>query len=329
MDPLLTALFELHDAIRDGLRRTMARQEQEVWSRQVRDDAGDTVFGLDLAAEDVLLPWCERFARERAFVLVAEGIEPARGRTFGRAGPGGPDLRLIVDPVDGTRGLMYDKRSAWCLSAWAPESGDATRLTQVSHAVQSELPTTRMGVCDRLWTTRGGGAHGERLRLHDGSRQPLPVVPSQRSDFLHGFASVVNFFQGGKELTARIDEALVAAERGGWNATKAEVYTDQYICSGGMLANLALGRDRFVLDLRPWVHRALGITSSLCSKPYDVCTALIAQVAGCIVTAPDGAPLDPPLDITTNVAMVGYANPALAARVQPMLERVLREHGVL
>ena len=70
------------------------------------------------------------------------------------------------------------------------------------------------------------------------------------------------------------------------------------------------------------------MTSSLCSKPYDLCTALVAQEAGCVVTAPDGAELDVPLDITTNVAFAGYANPALAARLQPMLTEVLQRHGV-
>ena len=32
-------------------------------------------------------------------------------------------LKLIVDPIDGTRSLMYDKRSAWVLAAVAPQRG--------------------------------------------------------------------------------------------------------------------------------------------------------------------------------------------------------------
>ena len=69
--------------------------------------------------------------------------------------------------------------------------------------------------------------------------------------------------------------------------------------------------------------------STLCSRPYDLCTALIAEQAGCVVTAPDGSPLDAPLDTTTSVAFVGYANQALAERLQPLVERVLSEQGVL
>ena len=115
---------------------------------------------------------------------------------------------------------------------------------------------------------------------------------------------------------------------GGWNVGKAEVYTDQYISSGGQLAELVLGRDRFVLDIRPLVHRALGEDSTLCSRPYDLCTALVATEAGCVVEAPRGEPLDAPLDTTTNVAFAAYANPELAARLRPHVRDVLDAHRV-
>ena len=153
--------------------------------------------------------------------------------------------------------------------------------------------------------------------------------PATEDNLRHGFATVTNYFPGGKELTSRIDEEILLAEMGGWNPNKAEVYSDQYICAGGQLAEMALGRDRFVLDIRPLVHKAIGTDSSLCARPYDICTALVAQNAGCVVTAPDGSPLNPPLDVTTNVAFAAYANVHLAARMQPIVTRVLREHGLI
>ncbi|MEM7205804.1 MAG: inositol monophosphatase [Planctomycetota bacterium] len=321
-------LSELQRRIRDAVRGQMAAQAREQWSRSARDDAGDTTFGIDVTAEDVLLPFCEAWGKKAPFVLIAEGLPP-EGLTFGASAGSGTAFRLIVDPIDGTRGLMYDKRSAWCLAAVAPDRGPATCLSEIECAVMTELPTTRAGFADRLWAVRGRGANGEREGLLDGSTRPLSLVPSQRPDLLHGFATVVNFFQGGKELASLIDEEIVRRERGGWNPGKAEVYTDQYICSGGQLAELALGRDRFVLDVRPLLHQALGIDSSLCSRPYDLCTALIATEAGCVVTAPDGEPLRAPLDVVTNVAFAGYANAQLAARLQPMVTETLRRHGVL
>ena len=57
----------------------------------------------------MLLPFCEEWGQTASFLLMAEGIEP-EGRRFGS---GTPEFRLIVDPVDGSRGLMHDKRSAW------------------------------------------------------------------------------------------------------------------------------------------------------------------------------------------------------------------------
>ena len=63
--------------------------------------------------------------------------------------------------------------------------------------------------------------------------------------------------------------------------------------------------------------------AALACHPYDICTALIAQEAGCIITAPDGGPLRAPLDTTTPVAWVGYANRTLARRIGPKLRAVL------
>ncbi|MHC4515109.1 MAG: FIG domain-containing protein [Planctomycetota bacterium] len=322
---LLARLIALEDCIASAVRKAQALQSTAQLSQQARDPGrGDTIFGIDVAAEEALLAFCEDWGQSAAFRLVAEGIQPDGGRVFGGAADSRPEFVVIVDPVDGSRGLMFDKRNAWCLAAVAPERGPETCLTDVTVAVMTELPTKRQGVRDQLWATSAGTVHGERTDLFSGDKAPLAVAPATATDLRHGFATVVNYFPGGKELTARIEEEILRAEMGGWNPEKAEVYSDQYISAGGQLAELALGRDRFVLDIRPLVHKAIGVDSSLCARPYDICTALVAQRAGCIVTAPDGSPLNPPLDITTNVAFVAYANQQLADRLQPIVNRVLR-----
>src|SRR2546426_8918997 len=43
--------------------------------------------------------------------------------------------RLLVDPIDGTRGLMYQKGSAWNLTGVAPDRGAATPLRDIVLAV--------------------------------------------------------------------------------------------------------------------------------------------------------------------------------------------------
>ena len=71
-----------------------------------------------------------------------------------------PQWTVIVDSIDGTRGLMYDKRPAWCLAAAAPRGGS---LRDVVAAAMTELPTTKQGLADQLSGTRGSG---RRRRAH-------------------------------------------------------------------------------------------------------------------------------------------------------------------
>ncbi len=329
LDPLaiIPHLRDLQACLRAALRAHMLTQEPLVWARAVRDDVGDTIFGLDVAVEEFLLEQCAAWGQTQHFVLIAEGLDSG-GVQFRRPGLGGPPFRLLVDPIDGTRGLMFDKRSAWCLMGVAPDKGTATSLADIEMAMMTELPTTRQSTSDVLWAVRGSTTRCERQNVADGSVRPLPVVPSGADTLRHGFATVASFFQGGKELTAQLDEAILSRALGPWNPGKAEVYCDQYISSGGQLAELALGRDRFVLDVRPLVHARLGVKSSLCCRPYDICCALIAEAAGCVITDPMGQPLAAPLDTTTNVAWVGYANQRLAAKMQPIVrEELLRVLG--
>lgn len=324
--PWIERLLRLQEAIADRLRASMKSQSIDQLAAAVRDESGDgdTIFAIDVDAEEAVLAHCEEWGKKASFRVVAEGL-PDEGLCFGT---GEPTHRVILDPIDGTRGLMYDKRSAWSLAAVAPERGPETRLTDVDTAVMRELPTTRQHIAEVLV---GKGAL--LLRSQEDSstgmtRVSQPIRPSRATDLRHGFATICNFFQGGKELTARIEEDFMNRALDGWNAAKAECYTDQYISSGGQLAELVLGRDRCVIDIRPLVHRKLGYESTLCARPYDVCTALIAELAGCVVTDPFGGPLDPPLDTTTNVAFAAWANRKLADRFGPMLREALAAHGI-
>src|SRR5258706_5390598 len=96
-------------------------------------------------------------------VVVAEGIEPETGRIFpAGANEADAQVRIIMDPVDGTRGLMYDKRAAWSLAGAAPNKGPQTRLSDIEVAVMTELPTSKMALADVLWAVKGRGGQGVR-----------------------------------------------------------------------------------------------------------------------------------------------------------------------
>ena len=50
---------------------------------------------------------------------------------------------------------------------------------------------------------------------------------------------------------------------------------------------------------------------------------VVARAAGCLVETLEGATLDVPLDATTPVGFVGWANAATAARLRPHLQAAL------
>jgi len=60
-----------------------------------------------------------------------------------------------------------------------------------------------------------------------------------------------------------------------------------------------------------------------------LCTMLIAAEGGVIVTDPAGGLVDAPLDLTTDVAWVGYANERLRAAIEPVLQAALRRRGLV
>lgn len=297
---------------------------------------GDTIYRLDERGEDVLFAFCEEWSRELPFLLVAEGIPGDGGRMFP---PSEPRQRAtfvcIVDPVDGTRGLMYSKRSAWVLAGVAPppagvEWGALPTLADVAVAAQTEVPTPRARLADVLWAASGEGAAAETHDLaHDGAPRPFVPQPSAATTLAHGFAAIAKFFPGTKELAARLEEQLFAEVAGEDASGNPLVFDDEYISSGGQLYELAVGHDRFLADLRPLlldlVPSAPGGARRLCARPYDLCTELIAREAGVEVTDPWGRPLAAPLDVRADVAWVGYANRSLRARIQPVLQRLLRE----
>jgi hypothetical protein len=134
----------------------------------------------------------------------------------------------------------------------------------------------------------------------------------ERGAMEHSFANVAKFFVPGKVALAGLEAALFA------RLGSRDVFDDQYISSGGQLHELISGRDRFVADLRPLVD-----PDAFACHPYDVCTAMLLEEAGGVVTDPHGGMLDAPLDTTTSVAWAGYANPALAARIGPVLAELV------
>ena len=146
----------------------------------------------------------------------------------------------------------------------------------------------------------------------------------------HGYASIARFFPGARDELAALDEAIVLGALGPYAPGKAHCFEDQYASTGGQLYELMAGHDRFVADLRPLMRPLLagrGLPPALTCHPYDICTALIAEESGVIVTDPYGRPLDAPLNVEAEVAWAGYANAHIRAQIEPLLQEELRARG--
>ena len=314
---LLEPIRTIHGRVRDAVVAACERQDVAELSGVDREAASDTIYSIDVIGEETILNLFEDLERQYSFVLIGEGLEE------GSQGDTAADWRIIVDPIDGTRGLMYQKRSAWILTGVAPNRGPETSLDDIVLAVQTEIPIVKQHLSDQLWAIRGQGVCAERWNRLTGERKSFRPRPSQARTIAHGFATVSRFFPGAREELAAIDEEIVQGALGPVQPGKAHCFEDQYISTGGQLYELIMGHDRFVADIRP----LMGI--GLCCHPYDVCTALIAREAGVIVTGAAGQSLCPRLDVHTDVAWAGFANGEIRRQIEPLLHAALSRRGLM
>ncbi len=331
---LLAAVRRIHERVRDAVVAESERARVEELAEVADDDSeGDTIYAVDRVSEEVVVELFEReVAAKTPLVLVAEGIEGGQVTLPRGAREADAVWRVVVDPIDGTRGIMYQKRSAWVLTGAARNRGEETDLRDIEVAVQTEIPLVKQHLSDTLWAVRGEGASGERLNRLTGERQTLTPRPSRAPSIRHGFAMLARFFPGARDELAAIDEEVVRGALGPVEPGKAHCFEDQYLSSGGQLYELLMGHDRFVADLRPLVEAVInrrGETLGICCHPYDVCTELIAREAGVIVTDERGEPLRAPLRVEPDVAWVGYANESIRREIEPRLREALARRGLL
>ncbi|MSR74226.1 MAG: inositol monophosphatase [Planctomycetes bacterium] len=314
------ALIALGRAVRDRI--IASRAQATDWTSVADHAVSDLQYGIDRFSETGLVEAVQQHcATLGPLRLMSEGL-PAAGIAIG---VGTPRWLLILDPIDGTRGLMHDKRSAFFLAGLAP-ANDA-RLSTLRHAVMLELPTTRSELSDILAADAGGPLHAWTDDLRSGVCTPFAPKPSQATDLRHGFASVVRFFSGAAERLGAFHDALLVALHPSDAQARQDAFEDQYISNGGQMHALITGRDRFIADLRPLAAAATGVPLR-CAHPYDLLGVLVARAAGVEITAPSGAPIDAPLDLTTPVAWIGYANAALRSNVEPAVQHALGVSGL-
>jgi fructose-1,6-bisphosphatase/inositol monophosphatase family enzyme len=330
--PLLAPILALHDRIRNSVVDACLRNSTESLAAIAAEEASDTIYRIDRVSEEILIDGLREVARDEPLCLLAEGISGGTRVLPEGASDADCRWRVLVDPIDGTRSIMYQKRSAWILTGVAPNRGPETRLRDIVLAVQTEIPLVKQHLSDQLWATRAGGARAQRYDRISGATTSLAVHPSRADTIAHGFATVSRFFPGARDVLAAVDDEIASELLGPPEPGKASCFEDQYLSTGGQLYELMTGHDRFIADVRPLtksIHAARGLPAPLCCHPYDLCSVLIAEEMGVAIASPNGDRLDAPFDLESDVSWVGYANSRIRARAEPALQNALRKRGLL
>jgi len=331
---MLEALEDLATRLAATCRRQQLEAKTAELSRVDGVGVGDTTFGIDTRPEAVVAAWAEELALAGPLSILTEDsgwrhLGPAAGGFGPLAGfdHGGP--RVVVDPVDGSRNLMFDLRPAWAAIAAAPPGSAQPRLSDLTLGVVQELGTSRHGRALRLTGVAGGDcqeqlfeldSHGLAARVH---KRQLTVDADNRVD--QGFVPFFRYHPASRVQLARLEAAFFERLRRHEGADLRSIFDDQYISNAGQLVLLAQGKYRMIADLRGLCQNTDG-SPAVTSKPYDIAGAVVcARAAGALLESPSGEALDVPLDATTQVSFVGFTNAATRARLAPHLQSALAD----
>jgi fructose-1,6-bisphosphatase/inositol monophosphatase family enzyme len=334
-DPWPQRLDDLCSRVRGAARACVARAidagSLPSIGEPLRQGAGDVTYAIDDATEREVDLWLEEVARATPVSLMTEDAGWRHRGPDGKGGArelaafdhGGP--RIALDPIDGTRNLMADLRSAWTVVSFAPAGSEQPRLSELTYGALSEIADSRAARYRVIRAHAGEPCRFELRDLASGAAlraRDLRADADARAD--RGYFPFFRYAPDQRPALARIEADFFERLRAREQADLRHVFDDQYISNAGQLALLALGTYRMIADVRAWLARRNGDTT-ITSKPYDVAGAIVvARAAGCVVEAPFGEPLDFPIDVTTPVDFVGFANAATAARLAPHLHAVLR-----
>jgi fructose-1,6-bisphosphatase/inositol monophosphatase family enzyme len=327
-------LCEIGSLVCDKVHSSLLQQSTEELSAISEVGEDDTIYQIDKDVEEIIVPLLEaKAALLGGIVLIAEGIGSLEnpvllptGMTEEKAA-----LRIICDPIDGTRGIMYDKRSAFFLAGAAPNKGRKTCLQDIEVAVMTELPTSKAYQSDTFYAIRGKGATGFSRNIFTGHIKPKVPSPSKASTLIGGFGQIARFFPPAKQILAAMEDELIEKISTGMQGSTI-VFEDQYISSGGQLFEILTGHDRFVAELREGLYARLkreGKAGGHCCHPYDLCAHLIGVEAGVIITGRDGKELNALLDTYSPVDWIAYANTSIKNEIEPVLRELMKKYQII
>ena len=299
-------------------------------SAEVKESPADIIYRVDIEAEEVIVSMMESRASEfGGITLLAEGI----GENDFSVYPKGIDpkytkVKIICDPIDGSRGLMYGKRPAFFLAAGGHSS--ARTLNDLTVSVMVELPIPKQGSWDVLSAVLGQGFNVQRYN-DNGFENTEELHLSTKTSIEGAFFSIVKSCYPGKDFIASIEEELLDKIFANRDKEFLPVFDDQYICTGGQLYELICGHDCFVGDFRSVMYEKFsreGKRIGQVSHPYDMAGLLIGREAGLIITDAYGSEFDAPLEMLCGIDWFGYANEAIQNQIEKPLLSILESRGL-
>jgi myo-inositol-1(or 4)-monophosphatase len=125
---------------------------------QGEGEGGDTTLAVDSAAEDAVFASLERFGAPLLAVSEERGEVPLRG---------GGEVRVVIDPVDGS--VNAKRRLPFACVSIAVASGPRMRDVEVAYVAELDPPRD-------WWAVRGEGAFLAGKRLERLTPGPLEVL---------------------------------------------------------------------------------------------------------------------------------------------------------
>lgn len=328
---IVSPLLKLGESVRDAVRLALTERTTEERAQIHGKAASDVIYRIDVDAENAILGFLREHAEDLGgVVLVAEGI----GEDTVNAFPRGMDSskaawRIMIDPIDGTRGLMVGKRGAFFVAGAAPHHPGPGRLSEIVAAVMVEIPTDRSHLSDVLWAVKGSGTQGYTRDLSNRSSRPFAPSPAVEKTIHGGFGQLSRFVHPGKDILAALEDELIRHLYPDVQSGEIVTFEDQYVCSAGQMYELIMGRDRFSADLRHSLYSKFAregrITGHEC-HPYDLAGHLVALEAGVLLEDGRGNPLDAPMDTSTGLDWAGFANRSIRDQVSPVLAKLVQKH---
>ena len=298
-------------------------------NREVKVSPADIIYQIDIEAEEEIITILKSKAHEFGGIeLIAEGIGE-NDLSFYPENSDSYSLRIICDPIDGSRGLMYGKRPAFFLAAAGPASAETLQDMEVS--VMVELPIPKQNEFDVLSAVRNKGFEVFRHSI-DGDSRIIKLEKSAAKSVEGGFMSFAKFCYPGKDLISKIEEAFLNQLFEDRKEEFLPVFDDQYISTGGQMYELICGHDRFTADFRGSLYKLFklqGKKQGQVCHPYDMAGLLIAEEAGIIVTDLRGKIFNSGLSTDIKVDWIAYANESIRQECEEILKNLLWDEKII